>query len=198
MDYINEGQSVLFYDWENSGNKEAMMDYGLAYTFKMAEKHNHFGNKNEPLFRTCRKILSKLIFPESIKDTDNIHIQTNFECEHIDLTVEVYKDGNPWQVVIIENKVESPLKNDLRTYKCVAHMWYEEEHKNEGWATPHYFVIVAYDDYRTSAVYQKCKDAGFEVLTMDELLKNCCDTDIDGKYKDTGNVIFDEFWFRDW
>lgn len=182
---IEEKESVLFFDTDRRGNKEAMMDYGLAYTMKMCDTTYHKKQVNKSLLYSCRAILSKLI-GEDTQDTENLRIQTYFEWDDIDLVVEVYRNSSFWHVIMIENKVDSSLKpHQLKQYLEV----FKNHYGNEAGWKQHYYLIKAAD---TIPEYMKtlCDEYGVKYTTMDDLIK--------GQKEDTGNDIFDEFWLREW
>lgn len=81
-------QSLLLTDTECRGNIEAMMDYCLAWTFKMCDKKNHRDKVNNKLLSECQNILSKLIGFDVSKES--FSISTYLEWRKIDLVVEFF------------------------------------------------------------------------------------------------------------
>lgn len=182
---VNTSDSVLFFDTERKGNKEAMMDYGLAYTFKMCDRRFHKGRVNSILQQKCLSILAKLLEVESFPD--DLTIQTYFEWEHIDLIVEVYKNDQCWAAIMIENKVDSSLKyHQVDGYKTVFDSYYNG---TESWQIRKHWVIHAGADV-PKYFFELCEKNGVKYTDLDKLKE--------GIEEDTGNTIFDEFWIRDW
>lgn len=186
MEPIKDKDSVLFYDTDGGGLKEAMMDYGLAYTMKMCDLRYHKGNENVALKQACRSILAKLLeFGELCED---ISVQTYFQYKKsIDLIVEVYfKDGN-YAAIMIEDKVDHILgRHQVTDYKKLFDECYDADNKC---VLRKYWVIKA-GDYGTEVWEDLCQQNEFKIVTLDKLSS--------GLGPDTGNDIFDEFWLRDW
>lgn len=186
MEQIDKNESVLFYDTNNKGNKEALMDYCLAYTFKMCDLRYHKNKVNTNLQQVCLKILARLLEVEELPPT--INVQTYFQYNSIDLIVEVKngEDGS-YTAILIEDKVDNNLgKHQVTQYKTDFNNHYNTDEKC---IDKKYWVIKA-ANYGTEAWKEMCQQNGFKITTLDAL--------IDGVHKETGNDIFDEFWLRDW
>ena len=185
MEIIEKNTSVLFYDTEGKGNKEALMDYCLAYTAKMCDRRYHRGKVNTNLQQACLKILAKLIEVETL--SGNIDIRTYFQYEKMDLIIEVYFEGGDYAAILIEDKVDNKLSlHQVTDYRKKFDAYYNADNKC---IDKKYWVIKA-ADHGTEEWEEMCQQNGFKITTLDKL--------ISGYHHDTGNEIFDEFWLRDW
>ena len=185
MEQLKKNASVLFYDTDNRGNKEALMDYCLGYTFKMCDLRYHKEKLNPELQKVCLKILARLLEVEDL--STDIRIQTYFQYKDIDLIVEVYYKNETYTAILIEDKVDHKLdKNQLPKYKKI----FDEHYNSEIKCIDKKYRVIKAADYGTDGMANICQHNGFKIMTLDEL--------ISGLRYETGNDIFDEFWLRDW
>lgn len=177
-------QSLLLTDTDGRGNIEAMMDYCLAWTFKMCDKNNHGDKVNHKLLSECQNILSKLIGFDVTKES--FSISTYLEWRKIDLVVEINFDNSDHHVFLIENKVNSKLQDwQLSHNRIIFKDYYDNDILK--WVE-HYFLISAHKD--VVDMMEQCDKDGYQFFALEELT--------DYYAEDTGNAIFDEFWRRDW
>lgn len=176
--------SVLLTEIDGRGNIEAIMDYILAWTFKMCDKSYHGDSINPVLLKECRKVLSSLIGVDVTNK--ECSIQTYFEWSKIDLIVEAHIEGLGYHAILIENKVKAGLpEHELQTNKKVFKNYYDKEDECQ----QHYWLICAYSpipDY----MKEQCLKDGYQYISLDEM------SEYDAA--DIGNAIFDEFWRRSW
>ena len=181
---MENNKSLLLTDTEGRGNIEAMMDYIIAWTFKMCDINNHGNEVNEKLLSECRKILSKLIGFDVT--TESFSICTYLEWRKIDLVVEIYFNNRRQHVFLIENKVNSKLQDwQLSNNKKIFKNHYDNDDLK--WEE-HFFLICAHKG--AVDMSEHCRKEGYQLFALEELT--------DYQAEDVGNNIFDEFWRRDW
>ena len=181
----------FFFDDENSDGIEALNDYFLSWTIRCAVDYEH---ENKKVQEYSKKILTFLIFGENSNEVvEYISVNTVKQVKSIDLIAEIKlkKSGKLEKYVLLfENKQYTNIhSNQLNRYKSFIDSYYSDKNNNKTDYKRKYIFITGLDQVPESDKEQ-CEKANFEYYTFMELREKF------GDVEETGNYLFDEFWFR--
>ena len=190
---------------EGDKGKEAMLDFVLSWTLRVASDAYPDKEVKQTLHKACRRILFKLIFGlkryEEIerKQCQVCSVQVWKQWNNIDLHANVtlrIDGGEPeYHVIVVENKVYTPLSdNQLGPYKEIILNTYKggayEKHI-------HFWVITGFNEEcrkdKFDKIKKECEANGWDCIPILDLQPN----NIPEKEKPDSD-IFDEFWLKEW
>ena len=192
----------------NSGN-EAIQDFFLRWTIECADKK--YASVDPTVHKYAKRIVYLLIHGQhnskqhyEIPHEGNVDelannstftvIKTHRQWNRIDLVAEIQDDSGRLYVLNIENKFYDPLRKDqLKNGKDKI----EKAYPNH---MPIHLVIYVDSEKlfkngsKSDALRQKIVDAGYKFPGIDFLQKLAGFWD--KNLPQTGNDLFDEYWFR--
>jgi len=178
---------------DNSENKdhEIMLDYFLGWTLRCAQS----SNDSEKLKEASIKILSYLLF-EKQEEFQVESVITWKKWNQIDLCAEVKlkKTGiTEKYALLFENKMYTHLRDgQLEKYFNIFENFYKEKKNNKtDYERKYIFLTCCHNESDYKLDFEECKKHGFEHHFFGWLKTN-------SKISETGNYLFDEFWFRYW
>jgi hypothetical protein len=180
---------------DNSENKdhEIMLDYFLGWTLRCAHKDNSAIKVKE----ASRNILSYLLYGE-LRDFTVESVKTWKQWNKIDLCAEVVIQteniGECKFAILFENKMYTHLHHDqLRRYKDIFDEHYNNINNNKTQYEKKYFFLTChYRECDFSHDFEVARDCKYVPLSFGWLKSQSL------LVEETGNDLFDEFWFRYW
>lgn len=196
------GQHLLMQDSsEGDCQKEAMLDFVLSWTLRVAADDFPLKMKQPILHEKCRKILSKLIFKSenAIKAADKvISVDVWKQWKRIDLHANIVLEidnEKQFHLLVIENKAYSPTHdNQLQRYQEIVNQEYDSDSYLKEFKK--HFVLITFlgedeTETRYQAILKDCENNTYWCLPILDLQPNC-------DQEDTESDIFNEFWLREW
>lgn len=174
----------FFKDQSKSYKYEELIDYFISWTIRCSDL---IYENNGLINKYSKKILSKLIFDdEKVLDSKRIkNVQVWKQSDNIDLWIELEIENDPQKIVlIIESKMYSSIRdNQLKKYKTFIENYYSDrkDYKLN-------FVLLR-PDYEHDYEKDFCYEQGFLHINIEELQELLNEGE-------TGNYLFDEFWFN--
>jgi hypothetical protein len=171
--------------------KEGLVDFFLAWTIQCA--HRDFEETEPKLNHYAKQILYYLLYEKEMEeDVEFVDIQAYRQWKNIDLIFEVSMKrlGVVSKIaLVIEDKFYTTLHDDqLSKYSEIVKNHYE------GKDFILRFVFLTLDYVRKHMDFERneCERNNFTFLSIEELKQySTMDT-----AKETGNHLFDEFWFK--
>lgn len=176
-------------DKAGEGQCEAIIDYVLSYTFRMAVDSNN----REKLLVECRKILFYFL-QISLDNCQNIHIirvSPTKQWNKIDLIVDVELSYNNIQenhCILIETKYFGKLDNDLVKYTNLVKDFKFPIKSNEV-RKMHYWVFHCRSD-KDATEYKNHLPSNFNIVNKQFFERR--------GISETESEIFNEFWINEW
>ncbi len=178
-------------DFNPDNGKEGLVDFFLAWTVQCA--HKDFEETEPKVNLYAKHILYYLLFEEKMEEeVEFVDIQAYRQWKNIDLIFEVSikRLGVVSNIVlVIENKFYTTIHDDqLSRYSDIIKNHYAG--KNHSLR----FVFLTLDYARKNIDFEdkECEKFDFNFITIEDL-KYCLKIDITNE---TGNYLFDEFWFN--
>ena len=189
----NASNTVPDFFKDNSENldHEIMLDYFLGWTLRCAVNTN----PDLKLRNESKKILSFLLF-KGQEMFEVKSVETWKQWKRMDLCAEVVinRNGNDEEYAILfENKMYTHThSNQLERYKEIFEKFYlNKNNDTTKYTTKYFFLTCLYKeaDYLSDKI--ECEKVGFDFLSFGWIKTN-------SEIVETGNYLFDEFWFRYW
>lgn len=190
---------------EGDKGKEAMLDFVLSWTLRVASDAYPDKDEEQKLHKACRRILLKLIYGlkryEEIEKQQcqicsvQVWKQWNYIDLHANVTLRIDGGELEYHVIVVENKVYSRLRdNQLGPYKEIILNTYKGSAYDKH---IHFRVITGFDEECQKDEFDKikkeCEANGWDCIPIRELQPNKIP---DGEKPDSD--IFNEFWLREW
>lgn len=191
----NKKSSFMMDSSERNANKEAIMDFVVSWTLRMAVDHKN--NKRPILHKYCRNLLFKLLGKQNFKKTRVVKVETWKQYNKIDLWVRIIleEDGNCEQhEVLIEDKIYSGLRqNQLSNNRKIFDDYLDKEQNT---AKRHYILLTCIESYDSKIKqYNEAPQYGFTLIPWDEMMKAMF---VDRTPIYSESEIFNEFWVNSW
>ena len=172
---------------------EIMIDFFMSWTLRCAAGYD---DPNKKVEEYSRKILFKLLEKEIAGfQKENIivkNVKTWKQWSKIDVLVEVKLEHNNksyMYVIVLEDKLYTNVHSDqLERYKKTVEEEYEHQEKFKGFSLV--LVYITNHDSVPNEDKLACDKAGYTAYTIQRLREEI------GEVEETGNYLFDEFWFR--
>ena len=180
---------------EGNANKEAIMDFVVSWTLRMAVDHKKI---KRPILHECsRNLLFKLIGKQNFKKTRVVKVETWKQYRKIDLWVRIILEENgvcEQHDVLIEDKVYSKLRDkQLSDIRSAFDKYLDEE---QIITERHYILLTCMESYDANInQYSKASDDGFTLIPWDELMVAMF---AGRKPMYSESEIFNEFWVKSW
>ena len=184
----------FFEDKSENLDHELMLDYFLSWTLRCAKSDN----EDIKLRDESKKILSYLLFDKQ-EEFFVESIETWKQWRQIDLCAEVIINRNNISekyALLFENKMYTHIhSNQLERYQKIFEEYYKSpENSKTDYKRKYIFLTCFYleSDYKSD--FEECRKLthqAYQPLSFGWLKSK---TGI----KETGNYLFDEFWFRYW
>ena len=180
----------FFYDdGMDSHEAEIMLDYFLSWTIRCASDYE---DENKLVQKYSKKVLFKILehnlYNISSEDIEVIRVDTWKQWGNIDLLAEIelkINEATQKYVIVFENKLYTNVHdNQLIKYKETVC----EEYKDKPEYEKVYVFLTCFEEVPEKDI-KACKKAGYLYYAFQELRDS-----FDGD--ETGNYLFDEFWFR--
>lgn len=193
---IEKNKSFFMMDSsEGNVNKEAIMDFVVSWTLRMAVDHKKI---KRPILHKCsRNLLFKLIGKQNFKKTRVVKVETWKQYRKIDLWVRIILEENgvcEQHDVLIEDKVYSKLRDkQLSDIRSAFDKYLDEE---QIITERHYILLTCMESYDANINhYSKASDDGFTLIPWDELMVAMF---AGRKPMYSESEIFNEFWVKSW
>lgn len=193
---IEKNKSFFMMDSsEGNANKEAIMDFVVSWTLRMAVDHKKI---KRPILHECsRNLLFKLIGKQNFKKTRVVKVETWKQYRKIDLWVRIILEENgvcEQHDVLIEDKVYSKLRDkQLSDIRSAFDKYLDEE---QIITERHYILLTCMESYDANInQYSKASDDGFTLIPWDELMVAMF---AGRKPMYSESEIFNEFWVKSW
>ena len=193
---IEKNKSFFMMDSsEGNANKEAIMDFVVSWTLRMAVDHKKI---KRPILHECsRNLLFKLIGKQNFKKTRVVKVETWKQYRKIDLWVRIILEENgvcEQHDVLIEDKVYSKLRDkQLSDIRSAFDKYLDEE---QIITERHYILLTCMESYDANIIqYSKASDDGFTLIPWDELMVAMF---AGRKPMYSESEIFNEFWVKSW
>lgn len=173
----------FFIDNSDSDKYEEVIDFYISWTLRCAIDEYKFTSPK--VHQLSKQILSKLVSDgfDYFENKTITEVKVWKQWQYIDLSVEVYVNEILVEVLIIETKMYSKIReNQLNSYKKTAKKYYEDKFD----ITKIRFVLIRPDEELTDIDKNKLEDYQYKILDL--LIPNNAEK--------TGNALFDEFWFN--
>lgn len=175
----------FFKDDSETFKVEEVIDYFLSWTIRCADVEF---NENKLVNEYSKMILSKLLFDDENKlsneTVSNVKIWKQWYNVDIWAQLEI---NNKKYALIIENKMYSSIREkQLSNYIEIAERFYADKPE---YTKKFIFIRPDYDHDLKYNEKERCMNEGYSYFNLSELqdlLPN----------ENTGNALFDEFWFK--
>ncbi len=177
---------------------ELLIDYYMSWTFRCAQECYESLDFN--VNSQSKKVLSKCLFnhEDCLKNRKIVNVKCGKNCgkgnEKIDLWVEVeIENDKKIHVLIVETKMYTQIgQGQLEKYKEFVNEYYKGK-KNKYDLK---YILLRIEDYSNAQEKNdkiECKHAKYRQVWLAVI-----HYDILKILGETGNILFDEFWFRWW
>jgi regulator of RNase E activity RraB len=180
----------FFYDDKNNSSEvELMIDYFISWTLRCSISNQIENNKVKEYSKKILLFLLKAHIDDN--NFENIiikKVKTWKQWENIDLIAEVEIEENNTikkYILVFENKLYSKLHdNQLNKYIEIVEKEYEE--KNDKIV----YIYLTGSDNIPDEDLKLCIKENYNAYTVQDLRNSF------GDVEESGNYLFDEFWFR--
>lgn len=182
---------LFFKDNSENLDHEIMLDYFLGWTLRCSA----ITNPDIKLRSESHKILSFLLFQKH-EEFNVTSVLTWKQWNKIDLCAEVIleRGGNTEKYAILfENKMYTHIhSNQLTRYQTIYENFYKDENNKKSDYQRKYILLTCLykeEDYLQDKV--ESEKANFDFHSFGWIKSNA-------SISETGNYLFDEFWFSYW
>lgn len=181
----------FFKDNSENPDHEIMLDYFLGWTLRCSISKN----PNEKLRIASKEILSYLLFKKH-KEFEVESVLTWKQWKKIDLCAEIILKRNgitEKYAILFENKMYTHIhSNQLERYKDIFESYYNDvENEKTDYMRKYIFLTCLYEEINYESDKLECERTKFDFHSFDWLKSQTA-------ISETGNYMFDEFWFRYW
>lgn len=179
----------FMWDNYNTDKCELLIDYYMSWTFRCAQEYYKPLDTNVNYL--SKKILSKCLFNDYdyLETKKVLDVKSGKNCKNIDLWVEVEIENEQKKyVMIIESKMYTQIRSgQLKKYKDFIDNYYRG--KKDEYVIKYIFLRV---ENISEEDKNESKESGYLSLSLDNIQTVLKESG------ETGNILFDEFWFRWW
>jgi hypothetical protein len=188
---MRQNNIPLFFE-DNSENldHELLLDYFLGWTLRCAQE----GNQDEKVRLAAKGILA-YILSENLDKYKIKEVKTWKQWNQIDLCAEIILAQENLEerkiAILFEDKMYTHLREgQLKKYKKVFDEYYRSAENGKTDYELKYRVLTCHNDCKElQSDMDEAKEHGFTLLKWHELKTG-------SGLNETGNFMFDEFWFE--